>query len=388
MFAIVLARQGQTMEQGTLVRWCTALDQTFAIGDDLYEIESEKALIVIQATRPGRIVRHLASPDEVVPVGALLAIAAEIDETVTPDAVDRFAGQQRSAVVADEPGSEDARAAASNSGGPSRSVTAVPKARALARELGIELASVVGTGPNGAVTVDDVRAHGRAGSRASEVSLRPVSRRVPHTPIRRSILAALDRGARVPQFTQGILVDASGLVQRKKAAAELSFLDLFLDAIVIAARAVPDVLAHPSERETEYFSSIDISIAAATESGLLLPVLRDAGAMSIDSRATAWRALIERARAGRMTANDTGEGTIALSNLGTRGVDYGTPLLPAGHAAIVFVGSIAARPLVIDGRLEARQTVHVSITYDHRVVDGVLGSQFTSTLRDALERNG
>jgi pyruvate dehydrogenase E2 component (dihydrolipoamide acetyltransferase) len=161
-------------------------------------------------------------------------------------------------------------------------------------------------------------------------------------------------------------------------------MDFFLDAIVRAARAVPDVLARLVDRDVLFFDAIDVSIATATEHGLLLPVLRDSGALSVAQRAPAWRALIDGARSGRLVPEQMSGGMIALSNLGTRGVDYGTPLLPLGHSAIVFVGGLANRPLVVGDQLEARPSLNVSVTYDHRVVDGVLGSRFTSALREAL----
>lgn len=394
MFTILLARQGQTMERGTIVRWNKSVGEQFQIGDVLYDIESEKAVIAIQATRTGYLARVLVAADESVPVGALLAVACESNESASPDAIDTFIAANKQ----EEPGGAGADAERPLTvpvvkATSSRAVIAVPKARALAAELGVNLAGLTGTGPDGAIVVDDVRR--AAAAPATKPVPSPsaddprVVRRIPLTPIGRSIRAALERGARTPQFTQGILVDASAIVLRKsRGDLPLSYLDLFLDAIVRAARAVPELCARATERELEYLGSIDVSIAAATDHGLLLPVLRGAGDLDLASRAPAWRALIERARAGRLVPDEVSGGTIALSNLGTRGVDYGTPLLPADHAAIVFVGSIEPRPLAVDGRLEARPSVNVAITYDHRVADGVLASQFTGALRNALEQPG
>jgi pyruvate dehydrogenase E2 component (dihydrolipoamide acetyltransferase) len=267
----------------------------------------------------------------------------------------------------------------------------MPKARALARELGVDLAEVSGTGVDGMILPDDVR---RAAAAAQSPAAMPplpagadarVARRVPLGAIGRSTVAALERAWQVPQFTQGILVDAGGLVRTRESGGErLTYMDLFLDAVVRAARAVPEVVARLVDRELHFFDSIDVSIATATEHGLLIPVLRDAAAFDLARRGVAWRGLVEQARAGRLGPDQMSGGVIALSNLGTRGVDYGTPLLPVGHTAIVFVGALAMRPLVVGERLEARPSIHVSITYDHRVVDGVLGSRFTGALREAL----
>jgi pyruvate dehydrogenase E2 component (dihydrolipoamide acetyltransferase) len=396
MFRIVLARQGQTMESGTLVRWCKAVDDAFNIGDVLYEVESEKAVIEIQATRPGRLVRLQAVPDDVVPVGAVLAIAAEPGEELTAAAIDALA------VAPNEPGAESEESAKATPADGAvlpavaprapTAIVAMPKARALAKELGVDLSAVAGSGVDGLITADDVRraAATRAASPAAAdgppgADAR-IARKVALTAIGRSVLAALERGAGIPQFTQGILVDATELVRRKDAAGDsLTYLDFFLDALVRAAREVPEVLARIADRELQYYADIDISIAAATDHGLLLAVLLDAGSQSLAERASAWRSLVERARGGRLTPREATGGLIALSNLGTRGVDYGTPLLPADHSAIVFFGSLEKRPIVRGDAIEARPSVHVAITYDHRVVDGVLGARFTTAVRRALE---
>jgi pyruvate dehydrogenase E2 component (dihydrolipoamide acetyltransferase) len=394
LFKIMLARQGQTMEQGTLVGWLKREGDEFAIGDDLYEVESEKAVIVIQATRAGRLVRTLAKPNDAVPVGAVLAIAAEPAEVPGPDAIEDYAreihaGRQETAAQGRPEGLREEVPASSPA-----SIRAMPKSRAIARELGVDLSTVRATGADGIISPDDVRRAAREGQRApvpaDETSMPQPStdanvlRRVPLTPIGRSIVASLERSTRIPQFAQGVLIDATRLVSRRRAG-ELTFMDLFLDAVIIASREVPEVLARPVDGAVEYFSRIDLGIAAATDHGLLLPVLRDAGASTLEDRAPRWRSLIERARAGRLSIEESSGGVVAVSNLGSRGVDDGTSLLPAGYSAIVFFGSLARRPMVVGDDVVPRESIHVAVTYDHRVVDGVLGARFTTALREALE---
>ena len=374
------------MENGTLVRWCKQEGDFFDIGEELYEIETEKAVVPIHATRQGRVVRTLATAGDTIAVGALLAIAAERGEEASPDQIDSLlkGGARNDSAVEAPAASPTPPAGASNA---PAAIAAVPKARALAKELGVDLSLVQGSGVGGAIMPDDVRrAADAARQRADAAAGDPrITRRAPLSPIGRSIVAALEKAAGIPQFTQGILVDATELVRQKAAANTFTYMDYFLDALVRAGREVPDVFARVSEREMQYFGCIDISIAAATEHGLLLAVLKDAGSMTASERSRAWRALVERARLGRLSPLETTGGMVALSNLGARGVDYGTPLLPAGHSAIAFFGSIEKRAVVIGDALEARPTVHVSITYDHRVVDGVQGARFTTAVRRALE---
>jgi pyruvate dehydrogenase E2 component (dihydrolipoamide acetyltransferase) len=390
MFKILLARQGQTMEQGTLVRWIHQLNQPVGIGEELYEIETEKTIVPIEATRPGRIVRHVAVPGDTVQVGALLAVAADPDEEVTESQIDAMLAD--SAAASGPRNAAPVPAAVSTADTPTgRKVGVMPKARALAGELGVDLAAVKGSGADGMIVPDDVRrAHAAAERQAVATPEAPHTgkaggRRVPLSPIARATVIALERAWQVPQFTQGILVDASVLVRGKETnTGKLGYMDFLLQAMVTAALEVPQVLVRLVDREAEYFDTIDLTIATATDQGLMIPVLRDAGAMTMAERAPAWRALVARAREGKLSADQVSGGTLALSNLGTRGVDYGTPLLPLGHAAIVFVGALETRPLVIEDRLEARPSLHVAITYDHRVIDGVLGSRFTGSLRKAL----
>jgi pyruvate dehydrogenase E2 component (dihydrolipoamide acetyltransferase) len=389
MFSIQLARQGQTMEQGTIVRWLKQPGEDIRIGEELYEIETEKAVVVIEATRPGRLLKLLAEPGETVPVGAVLALGAEPGEEVS---LKQIEAAIKSGLRAEEP------PAGAGPGPPdslppstvrtdSTRVAAMPKARALARELNVDLASVAGSGADGMILPEDVRRASEQAplnDRKAQVSASAL-RRVPLSTMGRATVSALESAWRVPQFTQGILIDASALVRARDAAAgRLSYLDFFLDAIVRAAQAVPEVLAQVNERETLYRQSVDISIATATERGLLIPVLRNCAAMSAEQRRSAWRALIEATRGGKLTPQQMTGGIIALSNLGTRGIDYGTPLLPLGHSAIVFFGELGARALVIDDHVEARASLHIAVTFDHRVVDGVLGSRFTKALGDAL----
>ena len=392
MFSIQLARQGQTMEQGTLVQWKKNEGDEIAVGEELYEIETEKAIVPIEVTRPGRLLKILVTPGDTVAVGALLALAADPGEQVSQAQLDRAVRTgEVTPEAGDTPATRQQPDAPKAADVPARKATAAPKARALAQELGIDLAKVTGTGENGLITPADVRRAAEGSSTANQpgsTSAEPApaqGRRVRLTPIARTTVSALERAWQTPQFTQGILVDATALQGAKAAAnGKLSYMDFFLDALVRAARAVPDVLARIVENEIVYSDAIDISIATATDAGLLIPVLRNAGARSIEERVSEWHRVVESARAGTLSPQQMSGGILALSNLGTRGVDYGVPLLPYSHSAIVFIGAMASRPLVVNDRLEARPSIHVAITYDHRVADGVLASRFTAAVNEAL----
>lgn len=384
MHKVQLARLGQTMEQGSFVQWLRKEGEAFKAGDDLYEIETEKSVVTVEATRPGSLVRLLVAPGDNVLVGDCLAVVADPGETLTSEEI-------ATAETGEEPLESPPSVAVSPAtvtGGEVRKVNALPKARALAAELGLDIAALTGTGPDGAITVEDVR---RAAELAAEATnAQPagavVNRVVRLTGVRKAMAEAVTRSWQAPQFTQIFLADASAMARRKDASrGNLSYMDLIVEAVVAAAARVPDVMATYDNGEITYYENVDLAIATATSGGLVLPVLRKAEAMDLGARAQAWRSVVERARDGRLTPADTAGPSIALSNLGRRGVDTGTPLLPAGLSTVVFFGAFAPRALVVDDRLEARPSVYVSIAYDHRVVDGELGSQFTAALKAAVE---
>lgn len=397
MFRIQLARLGQTMEQGTIVAWLKQEGEAVEIGEVLYEVETEKTIVPVQATRRGQIVKHVTRAGATVRVGAILAVAADPGEKVSEAEIAALLRAEEEVTSSvDTPGST-ASGNISDARAPDVSgdkLVAVPKARALARELGVDLRNVKGTGPDGVVVPDDVRRAACERASPNDVPREGVHaaagpkivRKAPLSPIGRSMLSAVEKGWQIPQFTQVALVDASTLMRRKADSANgLSFMDFFLEALVVAAQQVPEVLVSLHEGEVWYHAEVDITIATATDQGLRVPVLHNAGALSLEERGKAWRALSGKARGGKLTPANMSGGIVAISNLGSRGVDYGTPLLPPGHSLIVFLGALESRALVVNGKVQAGPSVYLSIAYDHRLIDGALASRFTSAMRAALE---
>jgi pyruvate dehydrogenase E2 component (dihydrolipoamide acetyltransferase) len=385
MYRISLPRLGQTMEQGTVVRWLKAEGQPLGIGDELYEIETEKTVLPVQCTRQGTLLRVVAEVGEIVAVGGLLAIAGEPGETATPDQVSKFALQaaENENAASDSAPTVNSDASTAAPGGARTAI--MPKARLLAVELGVDISAVAGTGPDGAITTEDVRAASEARSATAQ--------RAPPDPTSRSsatraVNAALEKSAAIPQFTQITLVDAAALEQRKtESGGRLSYMDFLLDALLGAAALVPGVLRAVRDGGIEYHGKLNVTIATVTEFGLRVPVLHDAASLTIDRRAEAWRALVQKARDNTLQLDEVSGGTIALSNLGQRGVDTGSPLLPYGHALIAFAGSVKPRPMVLDGQVVARPSLYLSVTYDHRIVDGVDAARFTSAMVDELQNS-
>jgi pyruvate/2-oxoglutarate dehydrogenase complex dihydrolipoamide acyltransferase (E2) component len=198
----------------------------------------------------------------------------------------------------------------------------------------------------------------------------------------------------VPQFVQMVLVDASALTRRREAEGKalqqshdlkLSYTDLILETIVRSIEEVREVNASFAGDTIVLYEDINISVAIATEEGLLVPVIHQAQKLSLGDLALRLREISQRARAGSLTPADFEGGTITVSNLGMSGVETGTPLVTRPQAAIVFIGAILNRPVAVGDSLEVRPTFYVSIGYDHRVVDGATAAKFTGTLKRKLE---
>ena len=368
MHTLMLPRLGQTMEAGTIVTWFVQEGQAYEVGDLLYEVETEKNRVEVEAKLPGVIAKLAVPEDEQVPVGALLAVVADPGE--------QLSDEQVQAALQATAGQEEVEPAARR--GPAR---AMPRAKRLAAELGVDLATVAGTGPDGTITEADVRQAGKRGVAVRE--------RRPVRGIARAQAEQMTRSWQIPQFSQDVEVDVGNLRQRRARlrdqGVQATVTDLVIDAVVGAVAKVPEVNSTFTGEEIIVYEPVNVSVAVATDAGLVVPVLHDCQAKSLKERAAGLTAIAERARAGALTPEDSTGGTITVSNLGTAGVETGVPLLNAPQACIVFTGATVDKPVVRDGQVTIRPMMHVVIAYDHRVLDGLTASRFTAAVREALE---
>jgi 2-oxoisovalerate dehydrogenase E2 component (dihydrolipoyl transacylase) len=284
--------------------------------------------------------------------------------------------------------------------GSSRPVLAKPPVRKIAKDLGIDLATVVATGPNGTITRDDVQAAaagpGQAVAAASvtpgRVSLAggPREERIPIRGVRKHTAAAMSASAftapHVTEFLQIDITETMTATARLKKLPDfegirVSPLLLVARALLIAAARHPMVNATWDEAAQEIVVKryVNLGIAAATDRGLVVPNIKDAHALTLPQLATALSQLGETAKAGKSSPADLSGGTITITNVGVFGVDTGTPILPVGEAAILAFGQVKDAPWVIDGQLAVRKVCTLALSFDHRLVDGDLGS---AVLRD------
>ncbi|HVL82943.1 MAG TPA: dihydrolipoamide acetyltransferase family protein [Pseudonocardia sp.] len=274
-----------------------------------------------------------------------------------------------------------------------------PPVRKIARDLGVDLRSITGTGAGGVITREDVEAHAAGAAEPAPQPALGGVRREPIRGVRRATAAAMVRSAfTAPHVTEFLAVDLTATLAlrdrlratREYAEVKLTPLAFVAKAVCLAARRTPEVNASWDEAAGEivYYDRVHLGIAAATPRGLLVPKVRDADTLSLRELAAALGALTETARAGRTAPADLVGGTFTITNVGVFGVDTGTPILNPGEAAILAVGAIKPAPWVVDGELAVRTVCQLALSFDHRLVDGEQGSRFLADVGALLADPG
>ncbi len=275
---------------------------------------------------------------------------------------------------------------------------AKPPVRKMAKDLGVDLATITGSGPMGSITREDVLAAQAASQQPAPVQAGPREERVPVKGVRKATAAAMSGSAfTAPHVTEFLQVDVTRTMETVKRLRELpefegvkvSPLLLVARALLTAVRRNPMVnstwVDGPNGAEIVVKRYVNLGIAAATERGLIVPKVKDAQDLDLPGLARALNALTEKARAGKATPADLSDGTISITNVGVFGVDSGTPILTPGEAAILAFGQIRDMPWVHEGELAIRKVTTLALSFDHRIVDGELGSRVLRDVGDMLE---
>jgi pyruvate dehydrogenase E2 component (dihydrolipoamide acetyltransferase) len=286
---------------------------------------------------------------------------------------------------------------------PHRTVLAKPPVRKLAKTLGVDLGTVVPTGPNGTISREDVQQAVSTPAAASAVPVREAETRIPIKGVRKHTAAAMVASAfTAPHVTEFITVDVSEMMElRKRIGARREFAGVKVSPLLFVARAVlwaakrtPIINSTWDEAAGEIVVKhyVNLGIAAATDRGLIVPNIKGAESLSLLELAQAIGTLTETARAGKTTPADMSGGTFTITNVGVFGVDTGTPILNPGEAAILAFGAIRRQPWVVgegdDERIEPRWVTQLAVSFDHRSVDGQQGSEFLADVAAVLRDPG
>jgi 2-oxoisovalerate dehydrogenase E2 component (dihydrolipoyl transacylase) len=378
---------GEGLEDAEVVTWRVKDGDRVELNQILGELNTAKALVEIPSPWEGTIEKLHASEGDVVKVGEpLVSIMVEGDpEEPKP---------KRTAVLVGYGVEEEEPAAPSPTSATDRAsrqpVAASPPVRRLAKELGVDLASVTGTGPEGRVTREDVT---RVAEAAPEREHAPGDERIPVKGVRRLVAEKMARSAReIPHVTTFLTVDASHLEAFR---GELETqLGTRVTALPIIVRSFVEIIGEhrslnasfdPDAHEIVLRGDVHVGVATDTERGLLVPVVRNADNLGIAELAAEISRLVQAARAGRSKPEELTGGTVTVTNVGSFGAESGTPIINFPESSILAIGVIEPRALVVDGQVEARPAVTFSLTFDHRVLDGAEAGRALKALGDLLE---
>ncbi len=441
-YEVVVPRLGLTMEEGRIVEWYKQDGETVEAGELLFAVETDKAVLDVEAPVSG-VVYHLPDlPSDPLPIGTVIGYIAEPGEEVllpqatpavtptspptetsasTPAAANTPAvppgGRKLSSPAARRRAKElgiDWRTVERPGGGPilvahveqaaqaresaAARIKASPVARRLAEEANIDLAELAAQKPGGRIQREDVEAAiaARRATAAPPPATPTTDEAIPVTQIRRVIAQRMAESAHTTAaVTLTTEADATELVAlREQLKATLSsqgmivptYNDLITRLTGLALQEHPTLNAHWSEDEILIRNDVHIAVAVDTEAGLLVPVIRDVAAKSIQQIAEESRALAEKARARQLNPDDLQGGTFTITNLGMYGVDAFTPIINLPQCAILGVGRIISKPAVWNNQIVPRKMMALSLTFDHRVVDGGPAARFLNTIREYVEQ--
>jgi pyruvate dehydrogenase E2 component (dihydrolipoamide acetyltransferase) len=370
---VIMPALGLAQETGTVLRWLKEDGAAVVKGEALLEVETDKVTVEVEAPADGTLAGVKAPAGAEVPVGSVIALVFAQGEEP---------GDVAAPLAALDPATVPAVPAVARQAVRPRKRLASPKARRLAETRGVDLDALVGSGPGGAVVAADVERADRRGVAADGLAVGSVWRRMAERTTR--------AWQEAPQFALSREVDASRLqtwrdaARRRPGLEHVSITDLLVRVCAEALKRHPRVAASWHEG-TLVAGPVDVGVAVATDEGLVVPVVHDAGALSLAAISARRRELTEAARAGRLRPENVRGGVFTISNLGMYAIDDFQAIVNAPQAAILAVGRILDRPVVVAGEVVVRPVVTLTVSFDHRVVDGARGAEFLETLSSLVE---
>jgi len=386
---VLMPQMGESVAEGTIVRWIKKVGDTVDRDEPLFEISTDKVDAEIPSPAAGILSEILANEGDTVPVNTVVAVIGTGAEAPAPEAPAKLAPPKGAASTTDVPSAPQAAAEHT-----SRDRTS-PLVRQLAKEHDVDLAHVVGTGIGGRVTKDDVLAFvaSRSAARPGQGGLggpetlahAPDDRVEKMSVMRKTIAEHMVASRRISAHVHTVFeVDCSRIAairERKKT----SYLSFIVKAAADALKAFPVLNASVDGDRIVYHKNINIGVAVALDTGLIVPVVRHADSLETPAIGAAVSDLAARARSKQLKPDEVAGGTFTVTNPGNSGALLGTPIINQPQVAILGVGSIAKRPVVDGDAIVARMTAVLTLGFDHRIIDGAVADQFMAHIKRALE---
>ncbi|HEX7548479.1 MAG TPA: dihydrolipoamide acetyltransferase family protein [Candidatus Methylomirabilis sp.] len=405
---VIMPKLSDAMEEGRILQWLKKEGDRVQGGDVLASIETDKAEIELESFGAGVLRKILVAEGETVPVGKVIAIVAEPDEDISslvgaatpaaPAAPAKVEGKT-SAPPAPVPPKVEAKAPPVPTAPAAEPgwIPASPIARRMARDAGVDLAKITGSGPGGRILERDIEAFLGAKAQQMGGAEVPAGEREFEdkelSTIRKTIALRMTQSkAPIPHFTVTVEADM-GEAQHLRgslnavdpAAEKLSINHILIKAVALALKRHPAVNAAFVNGKARLYTKAHIGVAVALEDGLIVPVIRDCDRKSLGEIAREAKSLIERARGKKLRPEEYSGGTFAISNLGMYDVVEFTAVIDPAHGAILAVGAIEEKPVVMNGQIVIRQRMRLTGSFDHRIIDGAMGATFLQELKKILE---
>ena len=399
MGTVIMPKMGDAMTEGKVVRWYKKAGEAVKKGEPVLEIETDKVNLDLEAESDGTLGDHQADEGQTVPVGGLLATidgggaaAPSPQRRVTDkkDAVKHTTGEYAEAIEMKAPRTDRSANIASvpqAQGGRPRSS---PLARKMAREMGVRLDAIRGSGPRGRIIAADVK---NARPPATAPVAAPLeSKQIPLSAMRRTIAKRLTESTGpIPHFYLTVDYDVTNLVGVRQQMMDIEETKLSLNDFIVRAAALAllqhsNVNASWGDEAIAQHGEVHIGVAVATAEGQITPVVRNADQKSVRQIAEEVRALAEKAKNRKLLPNEYQGSTFTISNLGAWGIEEFTAIINPPNSAILAIGAAEQRPVVVNGQVVVRDRMKVTMSCDHRVVDGAAGAEYLKTLRQFIEQ--
>jgi len=391
---ITMPKLGLTMTSGSVAKWHKKEGDRVEKGEVILEVSTEKITYKVEAPESGVLRKILVQPGTKVPIGTSLCIIAAPDEDIS-----ELLKEAPTAPAAEKPAQPEAKPApvAAKPAGEEVLIKATPIAKKIAKEQGIDLALVTGTGPGGRIVEKDVLDFIERQKAAPEakpaVEAAPL-KRIALSDVRQVIAEKMSTSwQNSPMVTLNADVDCNLLKKLredlkssfKEKGLNLSYNYILIKACSVALKEQPMLNSYLEGNEVVLYDEVNIGLAVATEEALLVPVVKDVAGKNLYEIASDGDALIEKARKGELAIDDVTGGTFTITNLGMFGVRDFTPIINPPQCAILGVGEMKDKPCVCDGQIVVKPMMTLSLTFDHRIVDGAQGAMFIRRVKELLE---
>ncbi len=361
---IVMPRLSLTMKEGTVGRWYKKEGENVEKGEPIVEVVSEKATYDLEAPASGILRKILVEEGIDVPVNAVIAVVTAPNESYSEA---EMLAEAKQAVVGES----------------EKRVLASPAAKRLAKEEGIDLSIIKGSGPEGRIVEEDVRQ--LIGEKTGTVQ--KVKQVLALSGFKKTSAERLSMSFKTaPHSTVMMEIDVSRAAEIHEKT-QVSYTAIVVKVVAEVLTELPIINSTLKGNEIRVFEDVNVGLAVATEKGLVVPVIHNADRKSLNDLDDAIKELTEKAKRGKLSKEELTGGTFTITNLGMYCVDFFTPIINPPEAAILGVGRIVEKPVVVDGKIEIRPTSTLSLSYDHRVIDGAPAGKFLKKIKEKFEKN-